>query len=191
MFRRELDPSLKHWNQLYMPEKLFEKHQRLAQDQLKQKQGDNSMHGQYLRRANEKDVDHQMTNQWLKTAGPKSETEGFITDVQDQATKTNCYRSQLLKDGTDSMCKICGQFQENIDDIVAGCPELNKTEYLQQTQQRRYITSLEHLQRAECKPYGNTKEKWYEHDPQALIEKDNIIILWDMPIQTGRKLTTH
>ena len=39
------------------------------------------MHGQYLRRANEKDVDHQMTNQSLKTAGPKSETEGFITDV--------------------------------------------------------------------------------------------------------------
>lgn len=37
MFRRELNPFLKQWNQLYMPETLFEKHQRIAQDQLKQK----------------------------------------------------------------------------------------------------------------------------------------------------------
>ena len=39
------------------------KHQ--AQDQLKQKWEDKSMHRQYPKRVNEKDVGHQMTNQWL------------------------------------------------------------------------------------------------------------------------------
>lgn len=80
------------------------KHQ--AQDQLKQKKEDKSMHGQYPKRVNEKDVDHQMSNQWLKSGGLKSETEGFIIAAQDQAIKTNCYRSNILNDGIDPMCRI-------------------------------------------------------------------------------------
>ena len=56
-------------------------------------------------------MDHRMTNQWLKTAGLKPETKGFITRIAalDQAIKTNYYRSKILKDGTDPMCRICGQ----------------------------------------------------------------------------------
>ena len=88
------------------------------------------MHGQYPKRVNEKDVDHQMTNQWLKSAGLKSETEGFIIAAQDQAIKTNYYLRNILNDGTDPICRICGQYQETIDHIVVGCPELAKTEYL-------------------------------------------------------------
>ena len=30
----------------------------------------------------------------------------------------------------------------------------------------------------------NKNEKWYEHEPQTITEKDNITILWDMPMQT-------
>ena len=59
------------------------------------------MHGQYPERIAEKDVDYQMTNQWLKTAGLKSETEGFIIAAQGQAFKTKYYRNKILKDGTD------------------------------------------------------------------------------------------
>lgn len=84
------------------------KHQ--AQVQLKQKWEDKSIHGQYPKRVNEKDVDHQMTNQWLKSGGLKSETEGFIIAAQDQAIKTNYYRRNILNDGTDPMCRICGQY---------------------------------------------------------------------------------
>ena len=51
--------------------------------------------------------------------------------VKDQAIKTNYYRGKILKDATDPMCRICGQFQETIDHIVAGCPGLAKTGYLQ------------------------------------------------------------
>ena len=81
------------------------KHQ--AQVQLKQKWEDKSMHGQYPKRVNEKDVDYQMTNQWLKSGGLKSETEGLIIATQDQAIKTNYYRRNILNDGKDPMYRIC------------------------------------------------------------------------------------
>lgn len=161
------------------------KHQ--AQVQLKQKWEDKAMHGQYPKRVNEKDVDHQMTNQWLKSGGLKSETEGFIIAAQDQAIKTNYYRSNILNDGTDPMCRICGQFQETIDHIVAGCPELAKTEYL-----HRHDKAASYLHWNICKELNiNVEEKWYEHEPQTVTERDNITILWDMPIQTDREIKAN
>ena len=69
-----------------------------------------------------------MTNKWLKTGGLKSETEGFIVASQDQAIKTKYYWGKILKDCTNATCPICGQ--ETVDHIVAGCPELAKSEYI-------------------------------------------------------------
>ena len=42
-----------------------------------------SLHGQYALRSHEADVDLHDTHQWLRSAGLKAETEGFIVDAQD------------------------------------------------------------------------------------------------------------
>ena len=159
-----------------------------TQVQLKQKWEEKSMHGQYPKRVNEKDVDHQMSNQWLKSGGLMPETEGFIIAAQDQAIKTNCYGSNILGwVGTDPMCRICGQFQKTIDHIVAGCPELAKTEYLQ-----RHDKAASYLHWNMCKELNiNIEEKWYEHEPQTVTERDNITILRDMPIQTDYEIKAN
>jgi len=129
---------------------------RHAQDQIKQRWEEKQMHGQYPKRIGKKNADHQMTNQWFKTAGLKSETERFIIAAQDQTIKTNYYRNKILKDGTDSMCRICGQFQETIDHIVAGCPELAKTEYL-----HRHNKAATYLHWNICKEFNiNIKSNW-------------------------------
>ena len=161
------------------------KHQ--AQDQLKQKKEDKSIHEQYPKRVNEKDVDHQMSNQWLRSGGLKSETEGFIIAAQDQALKTNYYRSNILNGGTDLMCRICGHYQETIDHIVAGCPEMAKSEYL-----HRHDKTASYLLWNICKELNIKVEKrWYEHEPQTVTERDNITISWDMPIQTDREIEAN
>ena len=109
----------------------------------------------------------------LKSGGLKSETEGFIIAAQDQAIKTNYYRCNILNDGTDPVCKICGQFQETIDHIMAWCPELAKTEYL-----HRHDKAASYLHCNIWKELNiNVEEKWYEHEPQTVTERDNITIL--------------
>ena len=63
-------------------------------------------------------MDHQMTNQWLKRAGLKSQTEGFIINAHDQAIKSNYYSSncKILKDGTDQT--QCAEFVVNFRKLL-------------------------------------------------------------------------
>ena len=37
----------------------------------------------------------------------------------------------------------------------------------------------------------DTVDKWYEHDPKTVVEKDDITILYDMSIQTDRAITAN
>ena len=93
---------------------------------MRQKWEDKSMHGQYPKIVNEKDVDHQMANTWLKSGGLESETGCFIIAAKDRAIKTNYYRSTILNDGTDPMCRIYGQLQETTAYSLI-CPSPLKT----------------------------------------------------------------
>ena len=85
------------------------------------------------------------------------------------------------------MCRICGQFRESIDHIVAGCPQLTKTEYL-----HRRNKAATYLHWNLCNEMNiDTNEKWCKHEPQTVTEKDNITILWDMPIQTDHEMKSN
>ena len=85
------------------------------------------------------------------------------------------------------MCRICGPYQGTIDHIVAGCPELAKTEYL-----HRHDKAASYLHWNMCKELNiNVEEKWYEHELQTVTERDNITILWDMPIQTDHEIKAN
>ena len=77
------------------------------------------------------DVDLHRTNQWLTSSGLKAETEGLIIPAQDQSLETRLYHSNLIKDGTNPLCRMCGKFDESADHVISGCPALAKTEYIQ------------------------------------------------------------
>ena len=145
------------------------------------------MHGQYPKRTKEKDVNQDKTHNWLSTPGLKSETEGFIIAAQDQCIKTNYYRNKILKDGTDPMCRICGQFQETVDHLVSGCPELAKTEYTQ-----RHNKAAAYLHWTICKHYNiKVQDKHYEDESATVTENQTSTILWDMPIQTDKEIKAN
>ena len=69
VLRRELNLEPENEVKTVYARNVKQKAKHQAQVQLKQKWEDKSMHGQYTKRVNEKDVNHQMSNQWLKSGG--------------------------------------------------------------------------------------------------------------------------
>ena len=97
------------------------KHQ--GRQQLRSKWESKALHGKYPLWVRQADVDQDKTHRWLKAAGLKAETEGFIIAVQDQSLPMN------------PKCRLCGRFDDTIDHLVSGCPELAKTVHIHHTRQ--------------------------------------------------------
>ena len=142
------------------------------------------MHGKYPKRTKEADVDQEKTNKWLRT---ESRAQSLIIAAQDQSLATRSYHHRIIKDGTDPQCRICGRYEETIDHIISGCPELAKTEYIHQ-----HNKAAAYLHWKICREYNiKTADKWYEHQPNTVTENDKITILWDMPLQTDREISAN
>ena len=56
-----------------------------AKHQPRSKWASKALHGKYPQRVKQADVDHNKTHRWLKSAGLKEETDGFIIAAQDQS----------------------------------------------------------------------------------------------------------
>ena len=120
------------------------------------------LHCQLVRQT--KEVGNQDKWQWLRNGTLKRETE------QEQ-TK---YR-------------ICSNADETINHIVNECPKLAQREY-----KRRHdrIGGLIHWEI--CGANGiHVKSKWYEHQPQSVIENDSCKILRDFTVQTDHFITAR
>ena len=163
------------------------KHQ--GRQQLRSKEESKALHGKYPQRVKQADVDQDKTHRWLKAAGLKAETDGFIIAARDQSKPpTRWYQHNILKKpDVDPKCRLCGLFDETIDHLVSGCPELAKTEYT-----HRCMCAAAHKHRKICKEFGiEVKERWYEHEPKTVIENDSVTILWEMSLHTDRTIAAN
>ena len=112
----------------------------------------------------EKLVDVEQSYRWLKPGDIKGETESTIMPAHDQAFSTNYFKNKILKEETESKCRLCKQHEDTIDNLTSGCPILAKNEYLM-----RHDKVCTHLHYFICKALGiETTEKWYTHIPKPL-----------------------
>jgi len=115
------------------------------------------MHGQLPSNLDEKLVDIEQSYRWLKSDDIKGETESTIVAAQDQAISTSYFKNKILKEETESKCRLCKQHEETIDHLASGCPILAKNEYLM-----RHDKVCTHLHYSICKALSNeTTDKWY------------------------------
>ena len=87
-----------------------------------------------------------------------------------------------MKNGADPRCRICTQYEETIDHLISGRPTLAQNKYL-----NRHNRVAQYLYWKISKHYGaQHDENWYEHQPEAFTETDNVTISWDYSIQTEK-----
>ena len=145
-----------------------------AKHQPRSKWASKALHGKYPQRVKQADVDHNKTHRWLKSAGLKEETDGFIIAAQDQSPQhadTNKTSSRSLTWTQNVDCVACGRFEETIDHLVSGCPELAKTDYI-----HRHNKAAAHMHWKVCKECGiKVKERWYEHEPKRTVAENDSV----------------
>ncbi len=145
------------------------------------------LHGQYPKKLNREEIDQEQTQHWLRSAGLKAETEGFLIAAQDQSLPTRNYQKHIMKQNTLSKCRMCGSWEETINHIVSGCPTLAKKEYIYRHDR---VGTFIHWKL--CQHYEiPTEDRWYKHTPEKVTENDKATILWDMPIHTDREIKAN
>ena len=147
-------------------------------ERLERKYSITFLHGQYLRQT--KEVRSDQCWAWLQNGDLKRETESLIVAAQNQSIRTNLVKARIDKSQGDSLCRMCRKVDESIDDIVSGCSKLAQKEY-----QRRHdnLGKIVHWKLAR-KCNFEAGDKWYEHEPESVLENEDYKILWDFSIQT-------
>ena len=108
------------------------------------------------------------------------ETESFIVVAQNQSIRTNLIKAKIDKSQGGSLCRVCRKVEESIDHIVSGCSKLARKGY-----KRKYdnLGKLVHWKLARNCNF-ETGDKWYEHEPENVLQNEDYKILWDFSIQT-------
>ena len=136
------------------------------------------LHGQYLRQT--KKVRSDQWWSWLQNGDLKRETKSLIVAAQNQSIRTNLVKARIDKSQGDSLCRVCRKVDESIDHIVSGYSKLAQNEY-----KRRHdnLEKMVHWKLAR-KCNFEAVNKWYEHEPERVLENEDYKILWDFSIQT-------
>ena len=136
------------------------------------------MYGQFLRDTSAK-VDKKLSWRWLRKGDLKIQTESLLCAEQEQALRTNYLKFHIDKTANSPLCRICGNKGETVQHIICECEKLAQKEY-----KRRHDNVAKRLHSDLCKKNGlKCNEKWYAHEPDGVVENDDIKLLWDFNIQ--------
>jgi hypothetical protein len=148
------------------------------------------MNEQYIRNIDRQFISEEDTFLWLSKGDLKAETESEIVAAQDQALQTKYHATKILNTETDSKCRLCQQFDETIDHIIAACPILVKERCI-----KRHNSVCAQLLFNICKEAGVklNKKHWYEHEPKSVETRQGgkVAILWNQQIQTDRTIPNN
>ena len=145
------------------------------------------MHGQYIRQL-EDNVDIERTFQWLRKSDLTIETEGFITAAQDQAIQTRSIAKSLYHTASSDMCRMCNKHVESINHILAECPFIAQTLYMERHNQ---VAAYIHWKLSKINTLEIDCDSWTQHIPSKITENSHTKILWDCNIFTDSKISAR
>ena len=136
------------------------------------------LHGQYLRQT--KEVRSDQSWAWLQNGDLKRETESLTVAAQNQSIKKNPVKAKIDKSQGDSLFRVCRNVDESIDHIVSGCSKIAQKEYKRRHDNFGKIMYWKLARKCNFE----AGHKWYEHEPESVLENEDYKILWDFSIQT-------
>lgn len=138
-----------------------------------------ALHGKYPVKVEEMGI---ASWRWLETGWMKRETEGLLMAAQDQALPTRSHKVKIMKEPGTSLCRMCGAREETVMHILSECEKLAQSEYRKRHDK---VATIIHWEL--CGLHGfDRSEKWYDHQAAAVLESDDVKILWDFNIWCDR-----
>ena len=118
---------------------------------------------------------------WLKRGTLKKETDGLLAAT----LRTNYIRNKIDRQDVLPMCRLCGEREETVSLITTECKKLAQNQYKSWMHDK--VAQAIHWNL--CKTFKlQCKGTWYDHSPEAVMENDQVKLLWDFRIQTDRHL---
>jgi len=115
-----------------------------------------------------------------------TETEGFLTAIQDQVTLTRNHKKYILKQpATKELCRRCGKESETIQHITAACEQLAPTEYVKR---HDGLAKIIHQKLAEAAELIDDKSPYYKYTPASVLENENFKLYWNRSILTDKTI---
>lgn len=147
------------------------------------------LHGRYLARIEQDSVDKTASTAYLRHGNLFLETEGFISAIQDQVISTKSYKKRIIGENLENIkCRLCQTKEETLDHIIAGCTILAPKSYLDRHDRVGKIVHQKlrevHMGLAETVPY-------YQYDPPAVCENNEVRLYWNRKIQTDRPIINN
>ena len=100
--------------------------------------------------------------------------------AQNQSIRTNVVKAKIDKSQGDSLYRVCRKVDESIVHIISGCSKLAHKEYKRRHDSLRKIVHWKLARKCNFE----AGDKWYEHEPESVLENEDYKILWDFSIQT-------
>ena len=138
------------------------------------------LHGQYLKQTKEVGSDQCWT--WLQNGDLKRETESHIVAAQNQSIKTNLVKAKIDKSQEVSLCKVRRNADESIDHIVVVVVSLHRRSTREDNDNLGKIVHWKLVRKCNFE----AGDKWYEHEPESVLENGNYKVLWDFSIHTDQ-----
>jgi hypothetical protein len=145
------------------------------------------MHSVFFKHVRDHELSTKLTYSFLKSAGLKSETEGFIMACQDGVLNTLVYRHAVLKQNVDTTCRSCKQHPETIMHIISACPFYAVSMYVHRHNAALRIVyyHLRHKYGVDITPVL----PYLPGEIEAVVENSRCRIYWNYSFPTTRQLS--
>jgi len=145
-----------------------------------------SLHGEFLRKV-DKGGELSLSFYWLKYGRLKIQTEAQLVAAQDQALGVRAVQNRIYGMAVPLNCRVCGAVPEYVDHLLSSCTPLAPTMYMQRHNRIGKIIHWSILKRFNSAVSRN----YWDHDPVAVVENQEMKVLWDFNIYTDHLLTAR